>query len=429
MRFILISLLLLFSFSVHAAEDDPAFALSFGPVLIGEERIKIDLSEFPLLVEGATAPVEAKWIEESVQWVRLKNNLMLPRARMKIVAKVDASRISLQYLDKVISLQGADGVSETELYFSLFHPGIIQVYVDGKPSGKIVLRAMSRSKTNEKRHLIDYSCAPWLLEVKGVDNEFISVSCQMIRVGKMGEEYPMLEVYWSAVNVKMLDGRTPPFTAVFRDNKTVSATVIGSQGEKKIVEISAKVPLRMHRLKFAGGLGPYQFVAQKDLGTKKTGYAPSLMLYGNFWLTDEMSIRGFDAAVLSDPTSRAFFNNFGVYFAYEIGRALDKRVQILALLGFQGVTFAYDGLKGITFSQAIFPQGFEMTYMHAFGMKNYLLGGGMFLFPSGNNPYKNVWVRFGKRTFGEINYISWGNGELAATMWGLSVGFPLNSWF
>ena len=38
--------------------------------------------------------------------------------------------------------------------------------------------------------------------------------------------------------------------------------------------------------------------------------------------------------------------------------------------------------------------------------------------------YRNVWVRWGKNYFWELNLIEWGQDDFKASMWGLSVGFP-----
>jgi hypothetical protein len=231
------------------------------------------------------------------------------------------------------------------------------------------------------------------------------------------------------VNCKNQDGSRPPFTSVFRDSNPVMTTIRDSQNQIRIVRMDAKLPNRLKRFKIAGGLGPYSFESQKDYQNKSKNWAPSIMLYANYYINDELSFRAFEAAVSRGPMTDSFFNNFGIYFAYEIGKAFDRRIQAVALLGFQGLTFAHNGLNSSTFSQAIFPQGFEVTYLHSFGIKNSILGFGMFLLPSKENNYRNLWVRYGKKVFGELNYISWSLREMSTTMWGVSVGFPIGGLF
>lgn len=428
-KFILIVAVIASAFLSRAAlagdEETQALEMSFGPVAIGEERIKFSLDEFPLVVETGSSKIEATWIENSVQWVRLKNNLMLPRARVRISSPLDSQHVGLLYLDKNLVLQQQEGGygSASEFYISLFHPGKIEVFVDGKKVGTVRVQARANDKTD--KHMIDYSCTPYGLEVKGLNGEFLSVSCQMIRVSEKGYDEPMLEVTWSSVNARMLDGRTPPFKTVFRNSNPAKTVILDSKNQRREVEMNVRIPNVLHRLKTAFGLGPYRFVSQKNESTSSSEYAPSVMLYANYYINDEFSLRSFEAATSNNPTKSMFFNNFGIYFAYEIGKALDNRVQTVALLGAQTVTFAHTGYNADDkLTQLMFPQGFEVTYSNA-GKKGYLFGAGMFLFPSKENPYSNFWVRYGKKVFGELNYIGWKLNERRATMWGVSIGMPL----
>ena len=107
---------------------------------------------------------------------------------------------------------------------------------------------------------------------------------------------------------------------------------------------------------------------------------------------------------------------------------MDNRIVVTPLLGIQGITFKSEFAKD-TFSEVIYPQGFEIVYKHAFGLKNYQLVYGMFLSPSSREDYKNAWLRFGKGMFWEVNYLSWKKNSSYAKAWGLSVGLPFMSFF
>ena len=155
------------------------------------------------------------------------------------------------------------------------------------------------------------------------------------------------------------------------------------------------------------------------------------MLYGNFRLRteDNLSLRFFEAAVGQSPTQTSFFNNLGLYFAYDAVRAVDNRMRLTVLLGAQIVTFAPRGLARATYHEMIAPQGFEVSYPDAFGYKNKSLSGGLFLQPGTTKRYQNMWVRYGGRWFGELNYLSWRANNRYATMWGFSFGAPLAQFF
>jgi hypothetical protein len=79
------------------------------------------------------------------------------------------------------------------------------------------------------------------------------------------------------------------------------------------------------------------------------------------------------------------------------------------------------------FQQIIFPQGFEVVYRHAFGLRNYHLIYGMFLSTASDGSYENIWLRFGQKVFWELNWINWKYEDRQATSYGLSVGIPFLS--
>ncbi len=417
--------------SFLARAGDFADSISFGPQTVGDTNVQLDLSEFSPVIEwemsGFKTDLNVSVVESSLQWVRLHDGILMPCARVKISTKQKAENISLQYDHRSLNFQSDADSSFVEIFYSLYQANVVELLYDGKKIATIrLVNHVANSKTDpSKRAHIDYSCASSQLRIDGLSGEYLSAQCKMLRVGVMGSEEPMLEVTWIAMNQEMKD----PVTAIFRSSASIKRKTIDNFGKEKIVELTAVIPKRMNRMKFAGGIGPYTFEAHKDAINSKHEVTPAAMLYGNFYLSDTSSFRGFDALVTQNPTSKAFFNNFGLYFAYDLARVLDSRFQLMALLGAQGLTFAYQGLRGSTFSQAIFPQGFELTYNHAFGIKNNVLGYGMFVFPSTTNPYNNIWLRYGKRIFGEINFISWELGDQKASMLGVSVGFPLAGFF
>ena len=423
--------------SARSQSDDPLDAavrvprIAFGSlVLVGEDHPAPDLSDFPATVEGDTATVEARWIERSVKWVRTADGLPLPRARLRVVVHAVPERAILRWRGRAVPFQeGTDGAF-TEIFVPLLEGGEARVDLDGRPAARIKIAA-KRVPTGSPSvlHAIDHSCSPWNVSIKGLDDSYLSLSCRMTPVGLIGKEEALLEVHWAAAGVTLPDGTAPSMAAALRDGHPARLTLIGPDGTPRVVELSATVPPRLHRMRLAWGAGPYHLSSS---GPSGNGWAGSAMLYGNFRLRtaeDGLSIRAFEAAVSQSPTNTAFFNNLGLYFAYDLKRVWDSRLHLTALLGMQTVTFAPHGLARRAYSTALAPQGFEISYPDAFGQKNKILSGGLFLQPTTATPYQNFWVRYGGNWFGELNYISWRSNDRYARMSGISVGAPFASLF
>jgi len=403
------------------ASNQAEMSVSFGPVIIGENRLSIEDQDFKIKVKVEDLKIKTKFIKNSVEWIRVNDSLLIPRARIAVWVPADSKRVYLKYLGKSLLFQSVKDRSYTQIYVSLFHPGDIEVHLDGKLAGTISFEA-TKAESNDKRHLIDYSCARYMLEVTGLDGEYLSVGCRLNRRGDFGDEKPMLEVSWVTPNFILPDGSSPPFITTLVGNYPVKTTLKDKHGVERVVEVKAKIPKNLNRLKTAMGLGPYLFKTQKDDEVIKSDIAAALMIYGNFYIRHLTSIRFFDAVVWE----KSLFNNFGTYFAYELGTALDQRFQLTALLGVQALSFRHGENRDI-YTRGIYPQGFELVYTHAFGIKNCSLVYGMFLSTSGSEPYKNLWIRMGRSIFWELNYIDWSYEGRRASMWGLSIGFPFLS--
>lgn len=417
---------LIFYFAVFNlyARNDRSSNLSFGSVVIGEERIPIDLTHFELFSKKTDSLIEAQFVPKSVQWIRTNNVLLLPRAAVKITTNIPAQKVHVSYHNDIILMQeNAENISETEMFVSLFDATPIKVFVEGKLYTEIQLKSKKVESTKENI-LIDYSCAPYNLEVKGLDNYFASIGCNLLRHGKMGSEYGVLEIYWAASNLTLLDGTPSPFAGIVKENYPLKINLKNTEGEIRLVEIKANVPKRLYRYKTAIGFGPYNFKTQEDPGQTKEVLTPSYMAYANLYLSDKTSLRAFDALLWQ----KSFFNNLGLYYANELALVMDNRIQVTTLLGAQAVSYYYNQSKE-TLHQIIYPQGFEVSYLHAFNMKNWNLTYGMFIYPFRTQSYQNIWIRHGTRWFWELNYLSWQNAEKKTYMYGLSIGIPFISMF
>ncbi len=416
----LLFLLLLCSFELNAKLID----ISFGPVRFGEPRIEIDLEHFTFKVKKYhNFKLKTGLLKKSVQWIRTENNLLIPRARLAIAIKGKHSNVHFLYKNQAFVPEKRNGYQYIELFVNLFNSIPVKIYDNGILIGEILIedKAPNDAKNTQQ---IDYSCSNFGLKIEGLENEYLSVGCHLERKGNWGNETPRLEVTWSPTNYTLLDGTPPPFINIINGQHASEITLKNQEGESKKVSIKTNLPNRLHRVKTAYGFGPYMFKTQKDEVTNENTVAPALFLYGKIELNQASSFRFFDALIFKE----SIFNNFGLYFAYDLARLFDGKVQIIPLLGTQTLSFKFNSSDDL-YTQIIYPQGFEVVFKHFMDIENYTVVYGMFLSTESKVDYQNAWIRWGKGMFWELNYINWGYRDRKATMYGLSVGLPLVSFF
>jgi hypothetical protein len=407
---------LIFYFSIFLVAKSWGQAFSMGSFSIGQSSVQVDFEDFE--IRKKHSDLKAEFLKQSIQWIRTDNNLLTPRVLLQLTLPKKYNPIYIKIKDLVIFPVSSKKSLTTQFYVNLFHPQKIQVYQNDSLLDTIEINAKSVASSSLKQW-VDYSCSPYNLKVVGVEAEYSATGCLMNRVGKFGSETPRLEVAFSSPNLLTPSGDQPPFLFSLVDNTGVETVLVNKNTKKKqAVVISASLPEKLYRLKTALGVGPYFFTNGTDGVKRGPSTAPSFMLYGKFDLTETSSIKAFDALIYN----KAFFNNSGLYFSYDLARVYDGQVIFGALLGFQGLHYRYDEGYPTEFD-FIYPQGFELTYNHPFGMKNSYLSLGMFASTT-SDPYKNIWIRYGSKVFYEINYINWGKGTSEIEMWGLSIGFP-----
>lgn len=333
-----------------------------------------------------------------------------------------AHRYSLEYAhQKIIPLYDAkSGLYKSRVFISLFESLPLDLYEEDKKVN--VIRVLPSSRLRSE--LIDYSCAPYSLTVEGIEDDFLSVGCKIQRTGKFGAEKPYLEVLLTSASYRLKDDSEPPYLIVFHETGESKITLVNPEGKEQLITIKAKIPEKLPRLRLAGGFGPYTLDTKDKFGNKISQIAPTIMLYGNLALNDSTSLRFFDSYSKNIST----FHNWGGYFAWDLAEFCDQRCLITSLIGAQGIEYRFNSSTTTT-NEMIFPQGFEFVYKHPFGNLNYRFSYGMFTSFSGLYDYGNYWVRYGKGWFWELNYIEWKREEQRASMFGISVGFPIGQFF
>lgn len=395
-----------------------AQAFSIGQFSIGEASVDLDLRDFT--IEKSHADIEARFMGDTIQWLRPENNLLTPRVLLNISVPKKYQPVYFKINQQVVFPSGNETKLSTQLYVNLFNPETITIYQGDKVLDTVTISAKSVAHSALKQWT-DYTCLPYQVTIEGLDQQYSSTGCKLHRIGSFGSETPRLEVAFSSPNVTTPSGDQPPFLFNLNDNSAVETVLINKSSKERInLKVSAKLPERLHRLKVAGGLGPYSVTNNFNLSKKGPTTQPSYMLYAKLELTETSSFKAFDALVYDN---KSLFNNSGLYFSYDLAQVFDGKVILGALLGFQGLHYRYD-LGFPTEFEVIYPQGFELTYNHPFGLQNRYISYGMFVSTT-QELYRNIWLRFGSAVFYELNYITWGSDIAEIEMWGLSIGFPL----
>lgn len=346
--------------------------------------------------------IETQLVKRTLDWKR-QGGMLVPHVLARLRVPSDAHGVFVVFDKKRVTPVLTTRGQLFELEVSLFEEPTIEIHHHEKNLGSVVIKP----KPGTGKAFVDHSCSPFELEVTTEAPEHMSVGCELKRLGLPGDETPL-------VDVKLL--RATGSEAHVHFTHTSTSEVDG-------IQIKARLPKRLNRLKLAMGLGPY-LLEGKSEDQKSPQIAPTLMLYGKLDFTDEQSLRFFD----SYSKDVSMFHNGGIYYAWDLARFCDKRCQLTSLLGLQGIDFRYNS-NSRSYSDVIFPQGFEFIYHHAFNQRNYKLSYGMFASLSQTYDYQNIWIRYGKASFWELNYIEWAIGRDRVRMYGLSYGFPLISFF
>ena len=390
---------------------------------IGENRINFNKNDVKIIINNlSNYKIDAIVENDSFQWIRVNSNYLTPRVRLKLRVNSSDPVFHIEYKNNIFNFQQSRKNSYAELYYSLFEKNEVHIKLKNKIMAKIHIRFKAHKK---QKQLIDYSCSRNAIEILGLEDEHITIGCKTRRIGRYGKEKPLLEIQWLSPELEISHDASVPYNAAFLNQRPVSIKVTNRYTKTtKTLTIKAKTPKRLHRLFTAYGYGAHALHTKRENDEEKkqvnkTDLAPALFFYINYKISDMTSIRGFNAATFKESS----FNNAGIYLGSDFGHSLDQKLYFSTLLGVQYLYFKFDN-DSSEVSEAIFPQGLEFMYRHAFDIPNYIISGGLFISTSESIDYENIWIRWGKNYFWEVNLITWGKDEFEARTWGFSVGFP-----
>ncbi len=386
-----------------------------------DKLLKITNANFQIM--NSVPGLSSTFVGE-MKWERTKQNLLLPFLKIRLkTSNNQKSHLHYRYKGVTYLPHISDLEEFTDLDFSVFDPEKVEVFHEGSKVGEVGVHGLTKERINNTV-LIDYSCSGYNLRVFGLDEGFLSVGCEIIRENIKGDVVPTLNVNWISSEYKTLDLHHGPYVISFSRGREARVVVKNDQGGKKEIQFKVDFPNRLHRLKLAGGIGPYMYENSKDEMSEGPQVLPSFMVYSSYYLNNIHSLKFFEALVIKE----SIFNHAGLYVGSDLGKFYDDRLVLSSLIGFQALTYQFDNTDN-PFTQIIFPQGLELTMHHPLGMENYKFTMGGFLSPQPSVTYQNFWARFGSKVFLEFNYINWQYSSRAASMYGLSVGFPLAQGF
>lgn len=409
--------------------------IAFEQDVVTDTQLNINFDDF--IFQSSSDQFTVEIIKGSLKWRRNSDQHLNPYVKIEIKNKSKIAQQKLKFNGVVYNPTVMENAYLYTIDYNLFE--IIPLEIFNQSSGKqqkaaelkLTIRDRSPGTTGASNVLYDYSCAPYNLKITSLTqnlNSFITTRCQIDAFGEWGQETSLLTISLQSPELNFADG-TKIVQIKLKSGEKADVSALSLSEQPVQLRLEAKVPKRYYRMKTALGFGPYNYqtkdettlVNQPWSDTKTTA---SYMFYGRYDLTQLSSVKFFDALVATETV----FNNFGVYFSYDLASALDQRFIINALLGVQGIHYRFPGDKNIEFTSTA-PQGFEMVYKHPFGLQNYNFTYGGFFSTRADEPYINTWVRFGKGMFWELNYIKWEYQKKSIAMYGLSVGIPFMQFF
>jgi hypothetical protein len=380
--------------------------------------------------------------EGSVDWVRVFDILVLPRARLFLeVTGADSGGVRYSDFSQPLELSG-ESQSPNRLGRAEFSVVLLsgvgkEVHLSFIREGKryegdvvVAFRPRPQFKDPSLRIFRDLSCASLGLSAQVLEEtssaHWMMLGCRLYRSRSEGFETPSVEVWavWdqgeqviSLGDVSTGENSTRLWS--LRLHAGQSGVRLGSQ--KAQVQLGTQLPQIIHRGALGLGIGPYQF--HFDGNRENVNFiSPLATLYSSYHYSDTTKFVGFGIFSLE----KHHYLDVGIYVRLENFRLLDRRVGVHLLFGGHAFGFVSDGKSYLGASA---PQGFEITGNDLFG-KGSKVALGAFIYPSiGKESYYNAWLRWGRSVFVELNYLAWEtsfqNRSFSSSMVGLALGFPV----
>jgi hypothetical protein len=396
----------------------------------------IDVSDFDLIWVGDLIPgVELNLIEGSMQWVRVLETLVLPRARLSIlVKKSESGLVSNGGFSQSFQFDGTDGSVEIPIALISGEGNSIHLQLQRGGNvfrGQVQVRFHPRPEIQNSPNSVsvDPSCSPFRVSAESLgknNHDWAYIGCRLVRVRGQDFRTPSLEVliYWDHGKQSIqIGGLETPSTmiSVWSFRLRAEGGPVSLQAEEHEIRLQYRLPKKLHNHALSMGIGPYSFNF-KGGGEDLSTVVAMPTLYASHFITDSMRIVEFGALALESH----FFTDLGLYLHFEQFRFLDRRLSMNLLIGGHAVGFKSQGQFYLVGS---LPQGFEFVFTDFLTRAQNLVLGAFIYPPISGNAYYNGWIRWGNQIFAEVNYIAWqaepNQNSFRSSSVGVTLGFPL----
>jgi len=393
-------------------------------------------------IESLPPGTKIDWDPSSVQWSRINERIVLPRARLRIeVPGIEGGTLSIW--DRTTPLRKSmSGSWFGEIVVPLVSGDASRLVVKMKrgPSEKDVPLLLERIGGGATEIGVDTSCSPWRVEfarrpvsqASSPRPMLLLADCRIVRSesddGMMASLDLLIFIDGAGEEIKV-NG-----SSVRADSPSLFRLRLFPQNQPILLETKTgnafelryRIPSKLNRGFIGLGVGPYQYELRAPNVSVNTT-AATLTAYGSYQLSDSVRFTAFNATTIH----RHFFTDTGFYLKSDSVKLLDQKISVYLMLGanFMGFKYGTDLQK-----RWGAPQGFEATY-HDFLSPNRSMTFGAFIYPPiDGKSYYNSWIRYGSSSlFGEFNYLGIRNnfdGEVVEVRSvGLSIGFPLARFF
>lgn len=392
-------------------------------------------------VEWVGVPLDGvrfKLGEDSLQWVRVADVMVLPRGRILLEADgIDAGQVSnAGFTQSFARAPGQSAVAEMPIALISGNLNAVDVRLvrGGKVlTGHLALRFAPRDPQKlGQRIFTDTSCSPYFTEVLRQETtpptDWLYLGCRFSYSSGDQHATGSLEVwaFWDGVSqVIKIDG-------VATDAGAVSLWALRLRAQPGQVDLESpyhhrvrlryRIPETLHRASLGLGIGPYSYFFQAPDTVSRT-VAPVLTVYGSYFLMESTRFVMFDATAFNHN----FFSDVGVYISNESLKVFDRRLTFSVMLGGHAIAFPSGGATHFVIGA---PQGAELMFRDFLEAGKNLSFGSFVYPPIDDKAYYNVWLRWGSPAFfGEFNYIGWGEKiaeqKITSRSLGVSVGFPI----